>query len=155
MAGVGIKRTAEQMEAFRAAIADPKKSLRDAMREAGYSEGSCSQGLARVPKALIPLVTARAEKLMLIGRSLNPEQRAEMIRGGLALNMMDRTDKGVRSMELAGKDKEVAMWTQDSMTGIIVVEPGGNLTIGTSASSPELPPDPVRTTLDGKFRLRK
>lgn len=117
-----LQRTPEQIEAFRQAMADPSKTLRDAMLAAGYTEWQAKRGIGAVPAALLPIVGERAQKLAILGKLFSPDQRAAMIRGGLVQNIMDRSDKGVRSLELAGKDREINMFVAEQLTGIIVVE---------------------------------
>lgn len=93
-------------------------SLFQAMVTAGYSEGTAKNGMAALSQTMKrALIEAHAD----LARHVTPEVQERFVRGALLSNAVKGEDRAVRSLELLGKDKTVAMWQSEAQVGTIVV----------------------------------
>ncbi|MGA2001192.1 MAG: hypothetical protein ABSG52_14470 [Terriglobales bacterium] len=99
--------------------------VEEAMLRAGYSQSSAKRGWTQVSKkckeayaVALNMTLAELEKT---GGKLTPDQRAKVIRGKALRNIAEGVDESIGSMKLLGQDKELAMFTPDNLTGIIII----------------------------------
>src|SRR5215467_11405502 len=83
------------------------KPIRQAMLDAGYSQASANQGMARIRRSL-PLAAAFAQEVERLKNAPvpPPDIRARIIRSKLLENIADGKDEAVQSLKLLGQDKE-------------------------------------------------
>lgn len=93
-------------------------TIREAMLRAGYSEGTAAMGVQGLSQAMKNVLAQRHIKS---GMQYTPEDRARLVRGRLIENAIEGQDRATRSLELLGKDKDVALWQSDAQVGAIVV----------------------------------
>ena len=99
------------------------KPIRTALLEAGYSQASANQGMARIRRS-VPLAAAYAQEVeRLINLPVPPaEVRAQIVRAKLLENVRDNRDNAVQSLKLLGQDREVSLWQPENAQGVIVVQ---------------------------------
>lgn len=101
-------------------------SIERALKDAGYSQATARAGRRAISKPvrdkLVKLLGKDWQARVSLGRQIKPEDMRDAVLGGLALNVSERTDAGVQSLKLAGSLKELNMFTQDSVAGVIVIE---------------------------------
>src|ERR1700722_13752461 len=98
------------------------KPIRTAMLEAGYSQASANQGLARIKRSK-PLAAAYAQEVERLKNSPVPPAtvRAQIVRAKLLENVANNCDNAVQSLKLLGQDKELSLWQPEVQQGIIVL----------------------------------
>ena len=98
------------------------KPIRQAMLDAGYSQASANQGMARLKRSA-PLAAAYAQELeRLKNRPVPPaEVRAQIVRAKLLENVATGKDESVQSLKLLGQDRELNLWQPEVQQGIIVI----------------------------------
>ena len=99
------------------------KPIRTALLEAGYSQPSANQGMARIRRS-IPLAAAYAQEIERLKNLPVPtaEVRAQIVRAKLLENLRNNRDNAVQSLKLLGLDREVSLWQPESALGLIVVQ---------------------------------
>ena len=99
------------------------KPIRTALLEAGYSQASANQGMARIRRS-VPLAAAYAQEIERLRNLPVPtaEVRAQIVRAKLLENLRDNRDNAVQSLKLLGQDREVSLWQPENAQGIIVVQ---------------------------------
>jgi hypothetical protein len=99
------------------------KAIRTALLEAGYSQASANQGMARIRRS-VPLAAAYAQEIERLRNLRVPtaEVRAQIVRAKLLENLRDNRDNAVQSLKLLGQDREVSLWQPENAQGIIVVQ---------------------------------
>jgi hypothetical protein len=99
------------------------KPIRTALLEAGYSQPSANQGMARIRRS-IPLAAAYAQEIERLKNLPVPtaEVRAQIIRAKLLEKLRNNRDNAVQSLKLLGLDREVSLWQPESALGLIVVQ---------------------------------
>lgn len=116
-----VKRpTPRQVKAARL-LSDGQKSIRQAMKEAGYSQDTANAGMRAVPATVLALMPQESN-LIDLGRAVTPEQQENMVRGRLMLNVMKGRDAGVNSAYRLGQDKRVNMFQPDTQVGVVIVQ---------------------------------
>jgi hypothetical protein len=100
------------------------KAIRTAMLDAGYSQASANQGMARIKRS-VPLAAAYAQEVERLKNSPVPPAgiRAQIVRAKLLENVAHGRDESVQSLKLLGQDKELALWQPEVQQGIIVITP--------------------------------
>ena len=100
------------------------KPIRQAMLDAGYSQASANQGMARIRRSG-PLATAYAQEVERLKNLPVPpaEIRAQIVRAKLLENVADNRDNAVQSLKLLGQDRELSLWQPEIQQGIIIVNP--------------------------------
>ena len=98
------------------------KPIRTALLDAGYSQASANQGMARIKRSL-PLAAAYAQEVeRLKNLPVPPAQaRAQIVRAKLLENVANNRDDAVQSLKLLGQDRELSMWQPDFQSGVIVL----------------------------------
>lgn len=99
----------------------PEQTIKESMMNAGYTEFSASRGFAGVPSIVMKLLGRKGVKLVELGASLNSNQQENLVRGRLAYNVIQGTDKGAQSAKLLGSDRRVNMFTPDTQIGVIAL----------------------------------
>jgi len=99
------------------------KPIRTALLEAGYSQASANQGMARIRRS-VPLAAAYAQEIERLRNLPVPtaEVRAQIVRAKLLENLRDNRDNAIQSLKLLGLDREVSLWQPENAQGIIVVQ---------------------------------
>ncbi len=99
------------------------KPIRTALLEAGYSQPSANQGMARIRRS-IPLAAAYAQEIERLKNLPVPtaEVRAQIVRAKLLEKLRNNRDNAVQSLKLLGLDREVSLWQPESALGLIVVQ---------------------------------
>ncbi len=92
------------------------------MTEAGYSESTAKRGKAALSKPMLAALAEQGAQLEYLGGAVTPEQQEKIVRGRLLLNTFRGKDEAVQSAKLLGADRRVAMWKDDSVKGIIVLQ---------------------------------
>jgi hypothetical protein len=105
-----------------------------AMLAAGYSYGQAKRGTAALPQGVFTEMAKQGQSFTKLGRLFKPAQRADIVRGALVRNVLERQDRAVRSIELLGKDVEVQVFKSDAATVNVQI----NLPPGLEALFPEL-----------------
>lgn len=126
-------------------------SVKTSALAAGYSDKVASMGITNMPKAIRSYVLTRRKKLSklaLLGSQITPEEHENIARGAYFANIAAGKDQATQSIRLAMQDKRVSMLTQESATGVIVINaapipsfdsiPGHSVT-PTVTPIPELP----------------
>ena len=82
------------------------KPIRTALLEAGYSQPSANQGMARIRRS-IPLAAAYAQEIERLKNLPVPtaEVRAQIIRAKLLEKLRNNRDNAVQSLKLLGQDR--------------------------------------------------
>jgi hypothetical protein len=98
------------------------KPIRQALLDAGYSQASANQGMARIKRS-VPLAAAYAQE---VERLKNkpvppPEVRAQVVRAKLLENVAQNRDNAIGSLKLLGQDRELNLWQPEVQQGIIVI----------------------------------
>jgi hypothetical protein len=98
------------------------KPIRTALLDAGYSQASANQGMARIRRS-VPLATAYAQEVERLRNLPVPpaEARAQIVRAKLLENVANNCDNAVQSLKLLGQDREVSMWQPEVQQGIVVL----------------------------------
>lgn len=120
---------------MRESVGDPVKAakllneglpIKHALMEAGYPESVARQGKNAITKpiqdALVLLHTGRLKELAQLGKSMTPEERADVVRGAILANVADGKDRAALSLKMLGQDREVNMWQPEIQQGIIVLQ---------------------------------
>jgi hypothetical protein len=105
-----------------------------AMVAAGYSYGQAKRGTAALPQGVFTEMAKQGQSFTKLGRLFKPAQRADIVRGALVRNVLERQDRAVRSIELLGKDVEVGVFKSDAATVNVQI----NLPPGLESLFPEL-----------------
>jgi hypothetical protein len=108
--------------------------IRQAMVAAGYSDGQAKRGTAALPQGVFDEMAKQGQSYTKLGRLFKPGQRADIVRGALVRNVLERQDRAVRSIELLGKDVEVGVFKSDAAAVNVQI----NLPAGLSDLFPEL-----------------
>src|SRR5450432_3060186 len=87
------------------------KPIRTALLDAGYSQASANQGMARIKRS-VPLATAYAQEVERLKNSPVPPAavRAQVVRAKLLENVANNCDNAVQSLKLLGQDRELNLW---------------------------------------------
>ncbi len=98
------------------------KPIRTALLDAGYSQASANQGMARIKRS-VPLAVAYAQQIERLKNLPAPpaEARAQIVRAKLLENVANNCDNAVQSLKLLGQDREVSMWQPEVQQGIVVL----------------------------------
>jgi hypothetical protein len=98
------------------------KPIRQAMLDAGYSQASANQGMARIKRS-VPLAAAYAQEVERLKHKPvpPPEVRAQVVRAKLLENVASGKDESVQSLKLLGQDRELNLWQPEIQQGIIVI----------------------------------
>jgi hypothetical protein len=98
------------------------KPIRRALLDAGYSEASANQGMARIRRS-VPLAVAYAQEVEQLQKMPVPpaEARAQIVRAKLLENVAKNKDNAVASLKLLGQDREVNLWKSESQQGVIII----------------------------------
>lgn len=100
------------------------KPIRQAMVDAGYSQASANQGMARIRRS-VPLAAAYAQEVERLKNLPVPpaEVRAQIVRAKLLENVRNNRDDAVQSLKLLGADRELSLWQPEHAQGIFLVVP--------------------------------
>jgi hypothetical protein len=109
-------------------------SISKAMLAAGYSYGQAKRGVRGMPQGVYDEMAKQGQTYTKLGRLFKPGQRADIVRGALMRNVLERKDRAVRSIELLGKDVEVGVFKSDATSVNVQI----NLPIGLRDMFPEL-----------------
>lgn len=98
------------------------KPIRTALLDAGYSQASANQGMARIRRSL-PLAAAYAQEVERLKNSPvpPPAARAQIVRNKLLENVAQNRDNAVQSLKLLGQDRELSLWQPEAQAGLIVL----------------------------------
>jgi len=98
------------------------KPIRTALLDAGYSQASANQGMARIRRSL-PLAAAYAQEVERLKNNLVPPPavRAQIVRNKLLENVAQNRDNAVQSLKLLGQDRELSLWQPEAQAGIIIL----------------------------------
>ena len=98
------------------------KPIRTALLDAGYSQASANQGMARIRRSL-PLAAAYAQEVERLKNNLVPPPavRAQIVRNKLLENVAKNRDNAVQSLKLLGQDRELSLWQPEAQAGIIIL----------------------------------
>ena len=98
------------------------KPIRTALLDAGYSQASANQGMARIRRS-VPLAVAYAQEVERLRNSPVPpaQIRTQIVRAKLLENVAQNRDNAVQSLKLLGQDRELSLWQPESQAGIIVL----------------------------------
>lgn len=98
------------------------KPIRTALLDAGYSQASANQGMARIKRS-VPLATAYAQEVERLKNSPVPPAavRAQIVRNKLLENVAQNRDNAVQSLKLLGQDRELSLWQPEAQAGLIVL----------------------------------
>ena len=98
------------------------KPIRTALLDAGYSQASANQGMARIRRS-VPLAAAYTQEVERLKKSPVPpgEIRAQIVRAKLLENVANNRDDAVASLKLLGQDRELSLWQPEVQQGIIVL----------------------------------
>ena len=98
------------------------KPIRTALLDAGYSQASANQGMARIKRS-IPLAVAYAQEIARLKNSPVPPAgiRAQIVRAKLLENVANNSDNAVQSLKLLGQDRELSLWQPEAQAGIIIL----------------------------------
>ncbi len=110
-----------QLQQFAKAVANGD-TLQNAMISAGYSKSTAKRGKASLSKPMLAALVTESSRLAELGKIISPEHQENLVRGRLVLNTVRGKDEGVQSAKLLGSDKTVAMWKNDSIAGLIVLQ---------------------------------
>ncbi len=116
----------KQLRRFAKAVANGS-TLQQAMRSAGYSETTAKRGKASLSKPMLAALAKQGAQLEYLGGLVSPERQEKIVRGRLLLNTFHGKDEAVQSARLLGKDRRVAMWKDDALNGVIVLQMPGPL----------------------------
>jgi hypothetical protein len=89
-------------------------SIRKAMMQGGYSRARAHRGVEAVPKGVMALLAKRGKAYQRLAREYDPDHRAELVRGALVQNVLERQDKATKSLELLGRDVAVGIFKSDA-----------------------------------------
>jgi hypothetical protein len=89
--------------------------IRKALVAAGYSDKQARKGIAAI-RSRAGLCKALEEE----NRRWTPEARAALIRGRLIWNVIQGTDRGVRSAKLLGQEHDLSLWRPEAQRRIVV-----------------------------------
>jgi hypothetical protein len=92
-----------------------------ALRAAGFPESACRRGKKAINRMIRAELKTLGRKYIELGRDLTPEDQAAIVRGRLLENTIIGTDAGVQSAKQLGADRRVAMWTPDSVQGLVIL----------------------------------
>jgi hypothetical protein len=98
------------------------KPIRRAMLDAGYSQASANQGMARLRRSA-PLATAYAQEVERLKKLPVPpaETRAQIVRAKLLENVASGKDEATQGLKLLGQDRELSLWQPESQNGIVII----------------------------------
>jgi hypothetical protein len=94
--------------------------LQTAMLKGNYSPNVARKGRAGLTG---PMLEKLADHRIKLARRFKPDERAEIVRGALIDNVLTGKDVATKSIELMGKDKEVAIFQADTQIGIVLAMP--------------------------------
>ena len=100
------------------------KPIRTALLEAGYSQPSANQGMARIRRS-IPLAAAYAqeiERLKNLPVPTLPKYGHKSSEPNCLRICGNNRDNAVQSLKLLGLDREISLWQPESALGLIVVQ---------------------------------
>lgn len=97
--------------------------IKHAMIEAGYSEHTANNGMAKVSGRALRLLAKEGHKLIDVGKSLSLKDQEHLVIGRLAVNVARGKDAGAQSAKILGSRRELNLFQADQVSGVIVVVP--------------------------------
>lgn len=100
--------------------------VKRAMLAAGYAESTARTGTKYLPQHLqryLDRKHRKLNKLAALGESVNAETQERLMRGAIFDNIISGKDKATNSIRLGMQDKRVSMLQNESVTGVIVIQP--------------------------------
>jgi phage terminase small subunit len=100
-------------------------SVRSSALAAGYSQSVANMGLHAMPKSIQTYVLTRHKKLSKLaqlGRSIDPQQQEDLLRGAIFANIAAGKDQANQSIKLGMQDRRVNMLSAESQQGVFIIE---------------------------------
>lgn len=117
-------------------------SIYSSMISAGFPVSVAKMGIRRLPPKFLKVVTQERRRNIDLARQFTHDELKDYIVGGLISNTIEGEDKACKSFELLGKTKDLALFTPDSHTGVIVIQaaPIPSLPVTNTLSLPSVQP---------------
>ena len=97
--------------------------VRDVLLANGYSQSVANQGWDAVPNRALKLMKgqSKGKRLRELGKSLDPQEQAALVIGGLINNIQEGTDNAIQSLKALGNTRDLGMFQPEMQTGVVII----------------------------------